>query len=325
MGWKAPGKEFPETLAAAFSLTSYSLEQLHKCAVQNALAYEQSQGNLLLWQSEAEVAQHQAKLLALKELGLVAQVLTVAEARALEPALQQDYSFQSATYFPSDEIGNCRQYAHLLKGKLMQGGAELHFDTPVSAVSSGSGIQIHTLAGAVHGVDHAVICAGTGTTAMGMPIAPKLPLTTVWSYSLSAPIREPLNAPRSAVQDCQNQVTISRIGGRLRVAGGAELGARKRPNADNTIRRLYRSLNTLFPGAADFSRTAQVWKGASQFTPDGLPLVGPSAVPGIWFNVGHGQNGWAMAAGSARIIADLVVGKQAEIDVSKLRPGRFHK
>ena len=35
MGWKAPGKEFPETLAAAFSLTSYSLEQLHKCAVQN--------------------------------------------------------------------------------------------------------------------------------------------------------------------------------------------------------------------------------------------------------------------------------------------------
>jgi D-amino-acid dehydrogenase len=325
LGWKTPGREFPANLAAAFALASYSLEQLHKRATQGALAFEQSQGNLLLWQSEAELQQHQERLKTLKELGLASQVLTAAEARALEPALQSDYAFAAASYFPGDEIGNCRQFAHLLKGKLTQIGAQLHFGTSVSNISTTTGIQIRTADGVSHSADQVVICAGTGSAALGLPGFQSLPLTTVWSYSLSAPIREPLNAPRSAVQDCRNHVTISRIGARVRVAGGAEVGSRNRGNDEKTVKQLYRCLNTLFPGAADFSRSAQLWKGASQFTPDGLPLIGPGSGPGIWLNLGHGQSGWTMAAGSARLIADQVGTRPTELDVSRLQPGRFQR
>jgi D-amino-acid dehydrogenase len=323
MGWKAPGPQFADLAATAFELCNYSQEQLHKRSTQASLVFEQAQGNLLLWPSEAAQAQHQKRLQSLKDKGLVCQQLSPEQARAVEPALHSDVAFQGASYFPQDEVGNCRQFAHLLKDKLAQAGAKLHFSSPVLKVTSSAGVQIHTSDGSSHGVDHAIICAGTGSSALGLPGSQALPLTAVWSYSLSAPIREPLNAPRSVVQDCQNNVAITRIGARVRVTGGAEVGSRNRGNVEKTVKQLYRSLNSLFPGAADFSRSAQIWKGASQFTPDGLPLVGPSITPGIWLNLGHGQNGWTMAAGSARVVADLVASRNTEVNVARLHPGRF--
>jgi D-amino-acid dehydrogenase len=52
--------------------------------------------------------------------------------------------------------------------------------------------------------------------------------------------------------------------------------------------------------------------------PDGPPLIGASGIPGVWLNLGHGASGWALASGSARIIADLVSEQSAEIDVQGL-------
>jgi len=321
-GWKTADKVHAEKLASAHALAAYSQERLHALALKESLTHEQAQGQLLLWKSEAGLSLFQNQLAALKELGLASQTLTPEEARAMEPALQADFDFHAATYFPSDEIGNCRQFAHLLKDKLTDLGGQLRFNTPVSGISHAQGIQIHTTTGTAEHVDHVVICAGTGAASLAKSSKP-LPLTTVWSYSLSAPIREPLNAPRSAVQDMHTRMGISRIGARVRVSGGAELGTQKTGNNANTVKQLYRTLNTLFPGAADFSRSAQLWKGASQFTPDGLPLVGPGEAPGIWLNLGHGHNGWSMACGSARVIADLVGGRQADLDATKLHASRF--
>jgi D-amino-acid dehydrogenase len=38
---------------------------------------------------------------------------------------------------------------------------------------------------------------------------------------------------------------------------------------------------------------------------------------------GHGTLGWTMAAGTGRVIADLVSGKQPEIEVSGLNVARY--
>ena len=52
--------------------------------------------------------------------------------------------------------------------------------------------------------------------------------------------------------------------------------------------------------------------------PDGPPLLGPSGIPGIWLNLGHGSSGWALSSGSARALADLIVGNKPEIDLAGL-------
>ena len=68
-----------------------------------------------------------------------------------------------------------------------------------------------------------------------------------------------------------------------------------------------------FPGAALLSQ-AQHWKGARPMLPDGPPVLGASGLGGIWLNLGHGSSGWALACGSARIVADQLAGRPAAMD-----------
>jgi D-amino-acid dehydrogenase len=48
--------------------------------------------------------------------------------------------------------------------------------------------------------------------------------------------------------------------------------------------------------------------------PDGPPILGKSGLDGVWLNLGHGSSGWALSCGSARVLADQILGKSPEID-----------
>ena len=58
-------------------------------------------------------------------------------------------------------------------------------------------------------------------------------------------------------------------------------------------------------------------------TPDGTPIVGPTAIDNLLLATGHGTLGWTMAAGTGRVIADLVSGRRPEIDVAPLAMVRY--
>ena len=78
-----------------------------------------------------------------------------------------------------------------------------------------------------------------------------------------------------------------------------------------------------FPGAARYNE-AQFWVGARPMLPDGPPLLGPTSRPGLFLNAGHGSNGWAMACGSAKVLADLISGREPEISMDGLTLARYH-
>ena len=52
-------------------------------------------------------------------------------------------------------------------------------------------------------------------------------------------------------------------------------------------------------------------------TPDGTPVLG-KALPNLYLNTGHGTLGWTMAAGSGRVLADIMAGRAPDIDTSDL-------
>ena len=90
--------------------------------------------------------------------------------------------------------------------------------------------------------------------------------------------------------------------------------ASKQAGNDQT---LYKVLHDWFPGAASLSNTGaavQEWKGARPMLPDGPPVLGRSGIEGVWLNLGHGSSGWALACGSARIVADQLAGRPAAMD-----------
>ncbi len=322
-GWKMRSLGFVERFSAAQKLVAYSLERQQALATQASLAFEQAQGPLLLLRSEAALQAYQPTLAALAELGVVAKVLSPEEARKLEPALGAELALHAAVCFPNDGIGNCRQFAHALKDRAVDLGVAFHFATPVTALSHNPHTTVHTANQAPQSFEQVVVCAAGGAAALLAQGANAVPLTRVWSYSLSAQIREPLNAPRSAVIDGHSQLGISRLGARIRVSGGAELGGTPHGRPEASTRALYLALQSHFPGAADFSRSMQLWKGASLFSPDALPLLGKSAQPGIWLNLGHGHSGWSMACGAARLLANQIAGRPSDVDATLVQPTRF--
>lgn len=86
--------------------------------------------------------------------------------------------------------------------------------------------------------DRIVMCAGLESSALLEPLGLKIPVAAVYGYSIGAPLREALNAPRSALMDERYKVAISRLGNRVQVAGSAEIDGSLGKHRASTIQTL---------------------------------------------------------------------------------------
>ena len=328
--WKLLGASKPEAYQANRShmlqLARYSCERLQQISEDLKLEYDYSAGSVLLLRSEKDSQLVLPGLQILRDAGVPFEQISADDARRIEPAINSDTRFFGALHLPDDHVANCRQFALLLKAAAQRLHVKFEFNRTISGVkpAPNAGVQ---LAGEPHAraFDRVVVCAGAASAQLLEPLGLRLPLATVYGYSISAPIREPLNAPRSAVIDGRYKVVISRLGNRVRVSGSYGIGGPPDKHGAKSIQMLYKVLHDWFPGAAQHSNTGasvQEWKGACAMLPDGPPLVGDSGLSGIWLNVGHGNNGWLWSCGSARVLADLVRGQQPDIDMTNFGAGR---
>ena len=67
----------------------------------------------------------------------------------------------------------------------------------------------------------------------------------------------------------------------------------------------------------------ETWTGLRPATPDGLPILGPSAIPGVYYATGHYRNGVLLAPITAAIVADLIENRQCAVDIVPYSPSRF--
>ncbi len=332
--WACRKEPYLKNRGAMVTLARYSAQRLHGLTDELGLAYESAPGYMVLMRSEREANQAQKGLALLADLGITAQWADAAQVRLLEPGLNADMPLQGAVYLPQDEVGNCRQFAHLLKAQAQQRGVTFLFQHRVTRLSAGphpkiDWVRCHEgteLASGQHVADAVVLCTGHQANELLRPMGLKLPLCSVHGYSVSAPLRHderyPDLGPRAALMDERYKVAISRLGQRVRVAGSAELGGDLRKHNVAPLRTLYKVLNDWFPGAALLSQ-AQHWKGARPMLPDGPPVIGEAGVPNWWFNLGHGSSGWALSCGSARVLADAMAHRAPAIDTAGLSPARW--
>lgn len=112
------------------------------------------------------------------------------------------------------------------------------------------------------------------------------------------------------------------MGERLRAAGTAEIAGYDLRLNEARCRAILHVLLGLFPEGGDASR-AEFWTGLRPMTPDGAPVLGPTPFRNLYLNTGHGSLGWTMACGAARVVSDLVSGREPDIDVAGLTLSRF--
>ena len=286
------------------------------------IAAEHKKGHLVVLRTPQEIEFWQKIIPSLSAHGIVCKLLDAPQTRALEPALGCDIPWINALHFPSGESINPRLWAHFLRIRAQEAGVQFRTGMHVEKVSThpvGVVLNQH-----LHPADQIVICTGANLQLL-TPLGVRLPIMPIYGYSVTAPVREPLNAPRSAIMDWAQQATISRMGQRVRITAGLEVGSSTAtPHNSATLQRMYRLLNDWFPGGAHLSSPqVQVWKGARGYLPDGLPAVGSSGHNNIWLNIAHGSHGISLASGCARAIADMAQNRATAVDMQTFSPQRF--
>jgi D-amino-acid dehydrogenase len=321
----------PDTFQANRSrmhrLARFSQQRLAVLTRDLKLDYEQRSGYMVLLREPQDLALARGSLKLLAELGVSFHLIDASKARLLEPALNPETRLHAAVHLPLDGVGNCRQFAHLLRGEGQRLGVDFKFQREVTHIAAGPKPLVrHRRTDSAEvptedRFDATVVCAALGAPALLKPLGCRIPLAPVYGYSITAPLRHleghPEPGPQSAVMDERFKVAISRLGQRVRVAGSAELGGRPDRSSAWAIETLYKVLDDWYPGCAQLSQVQQ-WKGARPMLPDGPPVLGPSGAPGIWLNLGHGSSGWALSCGSARLLSELVSGSEPSIDTEGL-------
>lgn len=252
-------------------------------------------------------------------LGCEQQALDRDACVALEPALagiRDDIA--GAIYTPSEEVGDCHRFCVAL-ARLLQDRPDvsMRFGTRVLGLErQGDRVTgVRTADGLVE-ADAVVVAGGIGSVPLLRPLGVRPMLWPLKGYSITLPIMDGARAPHISVTDFANKIVYARIGNTLRVAGMADL-VRGGPVIDRErVATLAAQTRALFGAVApaDGMEDWQPWAGLRPATPSGLPLVGPSRLPGLWLNIGHGALGFTLAMGSAGLLADRLAGRKPAID-----------
>lgn len=117
---------------------------------------------------------------------------------------------------------------------------------------------------------------------------------------------------------------IPRSDGRLLIGATVEdVGYDKRVIPD-TIQRLRHSALQVAPALAQ-ARMLEDWAGLRPGTPDGLPILGTTPVPGYFVATGHFRDGILLAPVTAMLMAQVILDGKAEQDLSPFSCERFTK
>jgi D-amino-acid dehydrogenase len=169
--------------------------------------------------------------------------------------------------------------------------------------------------------DAFLVAMGSFSPQLVAPLGLHLPIYPVKGYSLTVPIVEEAHAPVSTLLDESYKVAITRLGNRIRVGGMAEIWLQHRSSAARRAT-LEHVGQFAVPGAGAM-KEATFWSGLRPMTPDSTPIIGPTRLPNLFLNTGHGTLGWTMACGSAHVIADIIGGKRPAIEAADLALSRY--
>jgi D-amino-acid dehydrogenase len=252
--------------------------------------------------------------------GLTYRALTPAECTDLEPALGATASsLVGALYFEKDEVGDCHKFTQGLARHLAGQGVQFRYSESIAGLTrDGARVTQVRTAGGSHSADIVVAALGSFTPLLLRGLGLQLPIYPVKGVSVTLPGSVWPARVRMPIIDDSRLFGIIPIGDRLRVAGSAEIDRYDATPSPHRAQAILDNVMRTFPdfAAAYRPESAQVWAGLRPVTPPGVAYMGRTPFSNLFVNAGHGHLGWTMACGAGRVVADIVCGETAPIDLA---------
>ena len=306
-------------------LAEYSRDCLKELRTATGIAYdERAQGTLQLFRTQKQLDGVGKDVDILRQYGVPFQVLEGDAYLEYEPALALvKHKFVGALRLPGDETGDCFKFTQELARMAESHGARFRFGVNIEAIErEGDTISgVRTDAGVLT-ADRYILALGSYSPLLAKPLGIDLPIYPVKGFSITVPIDDAAMSPESTIMDESHKVAVTRLGARIRVGGTAQFSGFDLRLDQARRGTLEFVANDLFPKGGDVSR-AEFWTGLRPMTPDGTPIVGATRFRNLLLSTGHGTLGWTMAAGTGRVIADLLSGRDPGIDLDGLTVARY--
>lgn len=308
-------------------LAEYSRDVLKDLRAETGISYdERTQGTLQVFRTQKQVDGAAKDIEVLAADGVPFEVLDAAGCVAAEPGLAASKDkIAGGLRLPGDETGDCFKFTNSLQAMAEAMGVTFRWNVAIEGFETDRGriTAVKTAEGRIL-ADSYVVAMGSYSPKLVAPLGLNLPVYPLKGYSITVPIVDAARAPVSTVMDETHKIAITRLGDRIRVGGMAEVAGFDLSLNPKRRATLEHSVEDLFGGAGDQSRTT-FWTGLRPMTPDGTPVVGKTPYGNLFLNTGHGTLGWTMAAGSGRVLADLMSGRPTEIDASDLGIARYSR
>lgn len=306
-------------------LAEFSRDCLMALRAETGIRYdERMQGTLQLFREQKQLDGIGKDVAVLQADGVPFEVLDKAGCIAAEPGLVASAApIAGGLRLPNDETGDCFKFTNALAAMAADKGVQFMNGTAITRLVEDGGriVRVETDRGPVT-ADAYLVAMGSFSPQLVAPLGIRLPVYPVKGYSLTVPIVDEARAPVSTLLDESYKVAITRLGDRIRIGGMAEISGFRCDLSPERRATLEHSAGSLFPGAGAMEQ-GTFWCGLRPMTPDSTPVIGPTKVPNLFLNTGHGTLGWTMACGSAHVIADLIGGKAPAIEASDLAIGRY--
>ena len=275
-------------------------------------------GGLTVARSEAEEVLLDRALDWQRQRGLPFEVLSAEEARGREPSLGA--GVRAAFAFPEDGQIAPPKLARALALAARNAGARLLSWTPATAVIVEGGRVSGVRAGATS-IHAGVVVNAAGAWAAHLAGVPPAPIAPVKAQLVALDASgDPDRLRRFAF--APGLLLVPRRDGTLVIGSPLEhAGFDARPTAA-AVASLLAGAAALVPALAAYP-VLDLWAGLHPSSPDGVPILGETAVPGYWLAAGHGRNGTLLAPGSAALLADLLTAQRSAISPTPFSPARF--
>lgn len=257
-----------------------------------------------------------------KEAGLPVELLSAKASRRLEPNLSGHV--QMALRYPADHQVENRDLIRALTQAIRQLGGIIHEGTAVKRILTDQSQVIGVQADSVSWETRHIVNA-TGSWARyldGVPNTVRPPIRPVHGQILSLatgdawPFRHTIYSSKTYL--------VPRSNGRLLIGATVEESGFRKEVTVEGILQLFHGALRLAPALRSYPFEA-TWSGLRPTTSDGLPILGPTAVKGLYLATGHYRNGILLAPITGDLMADMIENQSIPSLMKPFLPDRFYK
>ena len=269
-------------------------------------------GHMRVCYREDEIPELEAYAAAPEARELDLQVLQGKALHERFPFLGPDV--KGGSYAPHDGHANPRLAAPAWARAAIRAGARIEERTEVLHVEKvGKEFQVTTTDGRIFTADQLLITAGAWGEKLSSQFGEPVPLET---FGPQMSVTEPVPYALPTVVGVFTKIPREVVYFRQIARGNIVIGGGVRTRPDMVNRRAYfdpnslinhmQQMRRLLPGVGNLN-IIRVWSGIESYTPDSLPIMGPSGkVDGLYYAFGFCGHGFQLGPGVGDVMAELI-------------------